>query len=162
MKTVKTKRFLLVISLVLVLSLAVGLTMAYFSARAEAKGGKTVALGGETTIIETQNYDNKVIQIKNTGDTDVIVRVTAYGPNKITASGSGWIEDKDGYWYYDSVLESGATSTPLTATWDVPKDLGDDYQVVVVHESEQAVYGKDGKIVKPTTNPAWAIVPAAN
>ena len=62
MKTVKrSKVYLLVVALVLVLSMTVGLTMAYFSDYTPAKGGKTVALGGQTTVKETQNEDNKII-----------------------------------------------------------------------------------------------------
>ena len=47
MKTVKrSKVYLLVVALVLVLSMTVGLTMAYFSDSTEAEGGIPVTLGG--------------------------------------------------------------------------------------------------------------------
>ena len=163
MKTVKrSKVYLLVIALVLVLSMTVGLTMAYFSDYTEAKGGIKVALGGETTIHEKQNDDNKVISIKNTGDTDVIVRVAVYGPTAITYSESADWEKSGDYVYYKKVLPVGATTSEIKASWDVPADLGDDYNVVVVQESDQAVYDENGEIVKPVTTPAWAIVPSAN
>ena len=161
MKAVRRKTILLVVAMMLVLSLTVGLTMAYFSDYTTAKGGLTVTLGGRTTIHEQQNDDNKVITIENTGETDVIVRVAVYGPTEITYSGEGWIQSGD-YWYYDSILPVGGTSEPLTAKWEVPADLGDDYSVVVVQESEMAVYDGNGDIVKPETDPAWAIVPSAN
>lgn len=161
MKTVKrSKVYLLVVALVLVLSMTVGLTMAYFSDHTEAKGGKKVALGGQTTIREEQNDNNKVIRIENTGETDVIVRVAVYGPTAITYEDSqDWVQKGD-YIYYNKVLpapEDGKQSftSKIKASWDVPADLGDDYNVVVVQESEQAVY-KDGKVVTPTTTPAWA------
>ena len=160
MKAVKRRNiFLLVVALVLVLSMTVGLTMAYFSDSTEAEGGIPVTLGGQTTIIEKQNDDNKVIQIKNTGETDVVVRVAVYGPTEISYSGDGWTNGGDGYYYYDSILPAGGTSSKLTAKWDVPEDLGDDYAVVVIQESDQAVYDASGSIVKPKAEPAWAMVP---
>lgn len=165
MKTARrNKVYLLVVALVLVLSLSVGLTMAYFSDYTAAKGGLTVTLGGQTEIVEEQNDDNKVIQIKNTGDTDVIVRVAVYGPGEITYTGSDWTDGGDGYYYYNSILPAGENSltSKLTAKWTVPEDLGDDYNVVVVQESEQAVFDENGDVVKPVTDPAWALVPAAN
>jgi len=162
MKTVKrSKVYLLVVALVLVLSLTVGLTMAYFSDYTEAKGGIKVALGGETTIREDQNDDNKVIRIENTGDTDVVVRVAVYAPTEVSYTGSGWTNSGD-YWYYDKVLPVGEMSDPLTAKWEVPADLGDDYNVIVIQESDQVVYDASGNIVKPDTDPAWELVPSAN
>ena len=159
MKAAKKRMILLVVALVLVLSMTVGLTMAYFSDSTEAEGGIPVTLGGQTTIIEKQSDDNKVIQIKNTGETDVVVRVAVYGPTEISYSGSGWTDGGDGYYYYDSILPAGETSSKLTAKWDVPEDLGDDYAVVVIQESDQAVYDASGSIVKPKAEPAWAMVP---
>ena len=159
MKAVKRRTILLVVAIALVLSMTVGLTLAYFSDSTAAKGGKAVTLGGQTKIEEQQNDDNKVIWIKNTGETDVIVRVAAYGPTEITYSGDGWTAGGDGYYYYDRVLQAGETSDPLTAKWDVPADLGDDYNVVVVHESDQVVYDASGRVIAPKADPAWAVVP---
>ena len=169
MKTVKrSKVYLLVVALVLVLSMTVGLTMAYFSDYTPAKGGKTVALGGQTKVEETQNEDNKIIDIVNTGKTDVVVRVKVIAPGNPDAidyreSGSEWIDGKDGYYYYNQVLPAGKTTvSSLKAKWDVPKDLGDDYNVVVIQESEQAVYYDTGKVVTPATTPKWTFTDYAN
>ena len=158
MKAVKRRIILLVVASALVLSLTVGLALAYFSDSTAAEGGKPVTLGGQTTIVEQQKDNSKVIRIQNTGETDVVVRVAVYGPTEIKYTGSGWTKSGD-FWYYDKVLPVGATSDPITATWEVPKDLGDDYNVVVVQESDQVVYNASGKIVKPDTKPAWAVVP---
>jgi hypothetical protein len=167
MKTVRrSKVYLLVVALVLVLSMTVGLTMAYFSDYTPAKGGKTVALGGQTKVEEKQYEDNKVIDIVNTGDTDVVVRVKVIAPGNpedLTYSGSGWTDGEDGYYYYNSVLPAGdTTKTSLKAEWKVPKDLGDDYNVVVIQESEQAVYYANGSVVPPETTPAWTFSNYAN
>ena len=157
------RKILLVISLVLVLSITVGLTMAYFSDHTAAKGGMKVALGSQTEIEEDQPDDHtKTIIINNTGETDVMVRVAVYGPGEISYSGSGWTNGNDGYWYYNSIIPAEKSSEALTATWEVPADLGDDYSVVVTQEAEMVVYDAKGKVAAPDTDPAWAVVPAAN
>lgn len=158
MKAAKRRMILLVVAIALVLSMTVGLALAYFSDSTAAEGGKTVTLGGQTTIREEQRDNSKRIWIRNTGETDVVVRVVVYGPTAIRYSGSGWTNSGD-YWYYDSVLPVGEETDPITATWDVPKDLGDDYNVVVVQESDQVVYNASGSIVAPEADPAWALVP---
>ena len=158
MKAAKRRMILLVVAIALVLSMTVGLALAYFSDSTAAEGGKTVTLGGQTTIREEQRDNSKRIWIRNTGETDVVVRVAVYGPTAIRYSGSGWTNSGD-YWYYDSVLPVGEETDPITATWDVPKDLGDDYNVVVVQESDQVVYNASGSIVAPEADPAWALVP---
>jgi predicted ribosomally synthesized peptide with SipW-like signal peptide len=161
MKAVNKKSFLLVIALALVFSLSIGLTLAYFSDYNAAKGESTIALGGKTEIQEEYDSDTKTVVIKNKGDVPVVVRVAVYAPTEVTYTGSGWTNSGD-YWYYDKVLPVGGTSDPLTATWEVPADLGDDYNVVVIQESDQVVYDASGNIVKPDTDPAWALVPSAN
>ena len=156
------KKILLVISLMLVLTLSVGLTMAYFSDHTEAKGGKQIALGGQTKINEKQNEDNKVITIENIGDTDVVVRVAVYGPTKIDFSKSDdWEPDGD-YVYYKHVLPAPkdgkkSETSEITASWKLPEgfDPGDDFNVVVIQESEQAVYNEGGSVVTPKTTPNW-------
>ena len=162
------KKILLVISVMLVLTLSVGLTLAYFSDYTPAKGGKTIALNGKTEIHEEQPRDDmKVVTIENTGDTPVMVRVAVYAPaDSATGGGTDWEKGDDGYYYYMKVIPAHAGddsfSSALTVTWTVPKDLGDDYSVVVAQESEMVVYGENGNIVDPGTTPAWAKIPAAN
>ena len=158
MKTVRRNTILLTIALVLVLSLAIGLTMAYFSDHTEAKGGVTVTLGGETTIDEEQGDGYKIIKINNTGSTDVVVRVAVYGPGEITFSNAnGWTQSGD-YVYYTKVLPAGQSTSAIRASWD-EVDTDDDYDVVVIHESEQAVYNEDGTVQAPA---GWAVTPSAN
>lgn len=164
MKAVKRNKILLVVALTLVLSLTVGLTLAYFSDYTEAKGGKTVTLGGRTEIHEVPHENFKDITIENTGETDVMVRVAVYGPGEIKypEEVEGWTDGGDGYWYYDYVLPPDAgkdTTTTLTASWTVPKDQAGDYNVVITQESEMVVYNSTGSIMTPETDPAWKIVP---
>ena len=161
MKTVRKNKILLTVAIALVLTLTIGLTMSYFSDHTQAAGGLKVTLGGETTIHEEKFDDHKDITIENTGDTDVVVRVAVYGPGAITYSGSAdWTVSGD-YAYYNKVLPAGQTTSSITATW-VVTDTDDDYDVVVIHESAQAVFNEDGSVQVPVTQPAWAVTPSAN
>jgi predicted ribosomally synthesized peptide with SipW-like signal peptide len=149
MKTVKKKSILLVVAMMLVLSLTVGLTLAYFSDYEAAKGGASIALGGQTEIEENVTDKEKVVQINNIGETNVVVRVAIYMPealekveNSITfENASDWVKD-GGFYYYTKVLEPKKSTSTITAKTTVPDDvqLGDSFDVVVVHESDQALY----------------------
>ncbi len=162
MKTVKNRSILLVIALALVLSLSVGLTFAYFSDYTQAKGGAVVALGGETKINENPYDDHKDIVIENTGDTDVAVRIAVYGPGEITYSESAdWVRNGD-YMYYTKVLPAGQKTSQITATWDVPADMDDDYSVVVTHDSGQVAIDDSGNAIVPGATPEWAVAPKLN
>ena len=158
------KKILLVISLMLVLTLSVGLTMAYFSDHTEAKGGKQIALGGQTKINEDPYDGYKLITIENIGDTDVVVRVAVYGPTAITYEpevAADWHRDGD-YVYYTKVLPAPkdgqkSETSQIKASWTLPEgfDPGDDFNVVVTQESDQAVYNDKGEVETPKTTPTW-------
>lgn len=161
MKTVKNRSILLVIALALVLSLTVGLTLAYFSDHTEAKGGSKLALGGKSEIHEEVDNDKKVVTIENTGETNLVVKVMIVGPAQMTVdAGDGWVQfDGDDFYYYNKILAPGESTTSITAnTGDYPAgtDLGDAYQIVVVHESAQPVYDSNNKVKKPD---GWDNIP---
>ena len=161
MKTIRRNKIMLTVALVLVFTLTIGLTMSYFSDHTAAKGGAEVTLGGETTIHEVQNENNKVITIENTGDTDVAVRVAVYGPGEINYSEeTDWTKDGD-YVYYNKILPAKQSTSSITASW-VVKDTDDDYDVVVIHESAQVAFDETGKVIVPISDPAWAVTPSAN
>ena len=163
MKTVN-KKSLLVIAITLVLSLSVGLTMAYFSDYTAAKGGRGIALGGKTELHDDYDESEKTVVIQNTGDTDVIVRVAVYSPivnetQTVNVSGENWVKEGSGdtaHWYYTQVLTPKGTpnseTKPLTVNTEymLDADLGDIAEVIVTHESVQAVKDANGKYVVPT------------
>lgn len=164
MKTVKSKTILLVITMMLVLSLTVGLTLAYFSDHTAAEGGSALVLGGSTEVREKTGENSKSVWIENTGETNVVVRVAIYGPTgmEITAN-SNW-EFKDGFYYYKGILKPGDTTPQgsLEAKVTVPGgDLGDEYQIVVIQECAQATYelnaGGENVVAAPE---AWGYIPA--
>lgn len=160
MKTMMKNKILIVIASVLVLSLSVGFASAYFSDHEAAQGAATIQLGGKTEIVEEWDKNIKKISIENIGkaennDTEVIVRVAIYGPKgmKVTANETYWIKDGN-YYYYNGILQVGQ-KTPIDAlTAEVDgiqgKDLGDNFDIVVMQESVQPTYeGDNNKVVKP-------------
>ena len=161
MKTVKKNIFLLVIAMVLVLSLTVGLTLAYFSDYTEAKGGAKLALGNKTEITEDVTKDSKTVYVTNTGETNVVVRVMIVGPTGMKVTAEGKWEPHGDYYYYNEILKPGDTTkgTLFANTKDYPvgTDLGDEYQIVVVHESAQPTYDGNNNVEKPE---GWDYIPA--
>lgn len=92
----------------------------------------------------------KVDGLDSLGDAGMITYRTDYVTDKL---GDGWVKGNDGYFYYDTVLEVGATTDALFDQIVMPTDLtnGDgttEYNVVVTAEAVQAQGAK----------PSWADV----
>lgn len=149
-KICKAHRFtaVTVLALVLLLGSSIKGAMAYFTTYASAKGGMKISLGDSTTITEEFKDWKKIIRIENTGNMDCYVRVKvlAGAQYTITASGSGWSQGKDGYWYYANPVAPGAKTEALTAAIQVPKNLTTSFDVVVVQECTPVIYDKDGNL----------------
>lgn len=163
MKTIKSRTILLVIALTLVLSLSVGLSLAYFSDYANAEGGAKLSLGATTEIDEEVDPDTgaKSVWVNNTGDTNVVVRVAIVGPTQMEVTAAeNWVKNGD-YYYYKKVLKPGESTKvdTLVAQVTLPAgtDLGDEYQIVVVHESAQPTYDGENNVEKPE---GWDYIPA--
>ncbi|MBQ6583485.1 MAG: hypothetical protein IJH77_06660 [Mogibacterium sp.] len=159
MKAVSRRTILLIIAAVLVLSLSMGLTAAYFSDYEGAKGGAMLHLGEKDEIKEEVDNDQKSVSIANIGETRVIVRVAIYGPAAMTVTNSGeWVKSGD-FYYYTKVLEPGAETegTLIANTGDYPAgtDLGSQYQIIVVQECKQVTYDSSNNIVTPD---GWATI----
>lgn len=114
----------LLVSLVLVLGVAVGGTVAFLSTRTDSK--ENTFTPSEVTCAVTETFNNNVksnVAVKNTGDTTAFIRaainvtwmsnqdaanqtVSAKVPVKDTdysiklADNTNWIEGADGYYYY--------------------------------------------------------------
>ena len=156
------KRTMLIFALVLSLSVTVGATLAYFSDYEEASGGATLQLGGKTELWEGEDTGKKDIQIENTGETYMLVRVGIYGPDNMTMpkpqDPDGWFTGNDGFYYFGKALAPG-DKTPagtlvaqITENWTLgpgeePPEY--DYEVTVVHEGSQVLYNNKGELVCP-------------
>ena len=159
-----TRKLLLIAALVLSITATAGLTMAYFSDYEAAQGDAELRLGGTTELLEEIVDNNKHIQIENTGETYMLVRVRVIGDeNYLTVQdeAGAWTQSGD-YWYYNEVLAPGGVTSELFAEVKAKGAAGtlpeDDFDIIVVHESAQAVYDNDeSRLVAPTDD--WAVLP---
>ena len=142
MKNVTLSKKLLVIAIALSLLTSVGMTFAYFSDYVTAKGEAALSLSGKTDIEENVTENKKENSIYNTGDIDMVVRVQVFGPAGMTVEGSGWTKTGDWYYYNEALApgEGSKTSTLTAEVKDVPADPDNDLEIIVVHESEPAVF----------------------
>lgn len=145
-KHLTKKSVLAIVALILCLSVSIGAAMAYFTDYEDAYGGAMLHLGGETQIDEGGSKNEKNITIKNTGETNMIVRVGIFGDEKylnVSYDSADWAE-QDGFYYYKKVLNAGqATSlihADVNAAWEGSEKPDIDLEVAVVHESVQALY----------------------
>ena len=166
MKTVKSRIILLIVAMTLVLSLPIGLTLAYFSDHTGAVGGASIELGAQTVIHESTGENSKSVWIENTGDTKAVVRVAIYGPSGMTITpeeeNADWVKNGD-FYYYKNVLAPGETTKEGTLKAEVTLpgdgDLGDEYQIVVVQECAQAIYKLDSGVNVVTKPDGWDYIP---
>ena len=158
MKKVMKRNVLFVIAAVLVLSLSVGFASAYFSDHEAAQGAAVIHMGGQSKIVEDVDENSKSVQIQNTGETEIVVRVAIYGPTDMTIEKSDdWVE-MNGFYYYKKVLNpdpegqgngdlTEAGSLVAKTVYPAGTDLGQEYEIVVVQECAQARYDDNNKLL---------------
>ena len=148
--------------LVLSASLAAGVG-AYFSDYETALGEVTLHLSGQTEIKESVADGKKTVSIVNSGESAVVVRAAIYGPDIMEISFQNeddWDTTQADYYYYTKVLAPGEETSEIYATVNItdPTDeekaalatLGDQFEVIVVHESAPAVYDENNVVLKPS------------
>lgn len=174
----KNKRILLaLLALALALTTALPAAMAYFTANAQADGGRPIRLGGSTTIEEVLVGWEKQATITAAADSQPMwVRARAYSSYelKITA-GAGWkqAEPDDGWYYFSTPLSANAAGNgPIPDTGSVQaadpftvaiKDqpvaevgkLPEDFDVVIVYETTPVQYDEKGNATGPTEESVW-------
>lgn len=128
-----------------------GPATAYFTTSVSAEGGHGLQLGFTTTMPD-EDFANwtKDLKVRNTGDEDCYIRVTAFAgaqyPLKWTAGSDGkWTEGTDGYWYYREILNPGETAEGISVRIEGEKEEA--FQVIVVQECAPVPFGKDGEVL---------------
>lgn len=140
---------------------------AYFTANSEAEGGLTIQVEPTTSIDETVEGGAKHVTISNSANSAVPVFVRArvfanaeYLANG-TPSGEGWTRGSDGYWYYTSPVEPGATTNELLVqvAWpdfdgegEAVDHTGENFNIIVVYEATPVQYDNDGNLVDPMSS----------
>lgn len=158
------KLLVMALSLILCMSVSIGLAFAYFTDYENARGGAVLHLKGQTEITEDVDETGKTISIQNVDEPDMVVRVMIIADEahlgEITL-GEGWEDGKDGWYYYNRILKGSSAkndrekrTSDLEAKINVSGDeVVTDFEVVVVHEAERVVYDGD-KVAIPD---GWSI-----
>ena len=148
MKSMNRKSFIALLAAALLLISTVGVAVAYFSALDQAAGDAQLALTGKTEIHEGDSKTEKDVTIRNVGETEVVVRVKAFGPSQmvLTIDESKWVLGDDDYYYYKGILKPGENGQPgdetaaktfnakLVVTDKEKAELGDQFTITVVQE----------------------------
>ena len=148
------KTTMIVFALVLILSVTIEGTLAYFSDHEQASGGATLNLGGKTELYEGEREDAKEVVISNTGKTNMIVRVGIFGPDEMQAPSYNrnlWEKIGD-YYYYKKILAPGEDTSDAVITAEMKfkwegEEPDYEFEVTVVHEGSQALYDDDALVV---------------
>lgn len=146
----------ILLSLLLVAVVAVGGTFAYLMATDSPLLNTFTLAEVETKVDEPESgtASDKKADVQNTGKSPVYVRarvvVSGIEPSKLTVNydnTGAWKYDKeDGFYYYTSILQPGATTTAnLFAGVNVNPDVGPEatFSVDVYQESVLAPAGAD-------------------
>lgn len=145
-------------SLALIAAASIGPASAYFTASQSAYGTRDVYLGdGKLDPKETVDEKTgtiKTVNITNTSNFDVWVRVKVFSPVDIEPTlGDNWEKaDAKGFYQYKTVLEAGDTTKDIVFKVKLPEvdaeNITDDTQtqfnVIIVEEATRATYGDDG------------------
>ena len=143
------------LSLILCMSVSIGIAFAYFTDYENARGGAILHLKGQTWIDEKADKDGKTIVIKNVDEPDMVVRAMIIADQSHLGNitlGEGWQgPDADGWYYYGKILKGskdrdGGETTELRAEVKVSgnEDIND-FDVVVVQEAERVTYDQDAQ-----------------
>ena len=168
MKIINIKRLMTLAAVLMLVFTSAGITLAYFSASSHSEGTAVLNLKAQSEIGETVADDGtKTVNIKNTGDTDLVVRVAVYGPwltEEDQAADMSYDSDDweliNGYYYYKHILEAGgSTASPLTAKISgIPADSDiEDFTITVIQQASIVTYADDGSVVKPDE---WENIPS--
>lgn len=155
----KNKRILLaLLALALAVATVLPAAMAYFTTNAQATGSRPLKLGGSTTIEEKMAGWVKEITISANADSQPMwVRARAYPEALASITGEGgWVDGKDGWWYFTTPLANPQTGDAKTQTTVLKAEvipvkveevgqIPDGFDVTVVYESAPVLYGTDGE-----------------
>ena len=181
----KRHTLLAVLALVLVAATALPAALAYFTANTQASGGRTIELGGRTSITEEMKGWTKSIQITcEPVSQPMYVRARAFSTNEnvnvdgndlvahtLTYEGANWTDGGDGWYYYNLPLanlgEGQNAPDGMTAQTE-QLNIGiaspatapsgkeaEDFDVVVVYETAPVQYNTDGTMIDKTNPAIW-------
>ena len=124
MKKMLNKRFILIISILLILTAAVGGTVAFLTTQTPAVENRFES--GRVTCEVVEEFKNgdatkKYVAIKNTGNTVKDNKVVAPWTFNETI-GSGWKKGSDGYYYHKAPVAAEGKTSNLFDSYTAPSD----------------------------------------
>lgn len=150
---------LLAAAVMLVMSASMGAAWAYFTTYTAAKGGMVLHMGHEEKVRESYKNWKKTINIQSTEDSrPVYIRARGYyaGEGELSySSGSGNWEMRGDWMYYTRTLNPGKSledsGDELVVEIPVPSNEKDKdtFNVIVVYETMEAIYGPDPASTDP-------------
>ena len=152
-KSRRRTAWLALLAAALILGLAAGSSLAYFTTYATAKGSLPITLGHRSEIEEKFEDWKKEITIANTGEVDCYVRVKVFAGEEFTLEYDGesagstekWTQGTDGYWYYSGIVPvGGKTEQTLTVSITLPEGQAASFNVVVIQECTPVLYHENG------------------
>ena len=169
----KRHLILAILAVILVLSVSIGPTIAYFTTYARGNGGYVIHLGHKTVIEDDIEGSIKHVSIFNKADGDedvgkypLFIRAKVfYGSDCIVTfqDSANWTPEGD-YYYYElpiyAALTPDATSTTSTLYLkvdpnpDADIEVGDEIDVLVTYQSVPAVFDESGLV--PLRAQSWA------
>lgn len=139
MKKMLNRRFILIISILLILTAAVGGTVAFLTTRTSEVTNRFES--GEVTCKVVEEFDGTTkenVAIENTGNTTAYIRAAIVGnwvndEDEVVASadpwsfdneiiGSGWAKGNDGYYYHKAPVDAGKQTSNLFNSYTAPSD----------------------------------------
>ena len=142
-------------ALILVAGLGIQSAMAYFTTYELAKGGVSLTLKFPDTEIEEKVIAlEKIVRVKNEGQAPCYVRIKLLISGEYTGEitmgeeTTGWTQNEDGYYYYDSILQPGQDNytSEIYLGFDLPKENPEytSFNAIVIQECTPVLYDEDG------------------
>lgn len=165
MKKMLNRRFILIISILLILTAAVGGTVAFLTTRTSEVTNRFES--GEVTCKVVEDFKDgyatkKNVAIENTGNTTAYIRAAIVGnwvndEGEVVASadpwtfdnsiiGSGWAKGSDGYYYHKAPVDAGKQTSDLFDSYTAPSD-GPDGAHLEMTIICQAIQSEPAKVV---------------
>ena len=137
MKKMLNRRFILIISILLILTAAVGGTVAFLTTRTSEVTNRFESGKVTCEVVEEFNENGttkKNVAIENTGNTTAYIRAAIVGnwvkDGKVVVPWtfddskieSGWAKGNDGYYYHKAPVAAGAMTSNLFESYTAPSN----------------------------------------
>lgn len=164
-KASRKKSLVLMASILLILAISVGGTLAYLATHTGDVENTFTPATPDTEITETlENGVKSNVAVKNTGEVDMYIRARYFvvwrhngqivtQPDNVDIEiklpeSMQWVKGADGYWYYPNAVAPGSSTSELIDTAEVKGLQEDDGYTVDLEILSQAIQAEPAQAVK--------------